>query len=311
MPMTPVTPFTPVGQLRPGQYYRHSGGLNPAGLLAALAAGTAAALAIGFAYAYVDKYIPEVHLNALACGVAGAAIGGVPAAILRRAKVRHLPAALLVIGLVAVAGLYASWVTWEAILTQGGLANLRMLATHPAAVGRFAVRINAVGTWAIGSTSSSSGNTNTSGAFLWVIWAAEAAMLVGVPLMVGKSMLSSKPFCDGCDRWCDGPTVVRATGVPAGGDVADVRRRLEAADFAYPATLGPPSATDRLTFARHGCDRCGKLNTLTVSRKTIRVDRKGRARQATTKVLVNKLLVSREDLARLAPPPVTPAAAKS
>ena len=308
MPMKPLPAFTPVGSLPRGQYYRHSGRFNPAGVAAGLIAGVAAAAVLGFAYAYADKYIPIVQLNGLVCLGVGALFGVVPAMVMRGLKVRNTSVAMAVAALVAVVGFYVSWATWEASLTHDGLANLPHLLTHPADLASYAVRINEVGTWSIGhvgSSSSSAKGSATSGVMLWVIWAIEGLVMLGTPLLVVVGMLGSAPFCDACDRWCDGPTTVLSTGLPA--DQAEVKRRLDAGDFAYPATLGPPAADASLTFARHGCDRCNGVNTLTVTSKKITADRKGKNAQTAAKTLVNKLMVTPDDLARLKGP--APAAA--
>lgn len=309
MAVQPLSAHVAAGSPQRGQYYRHSGHLNPAGVAVAGLAGVVVAAVLCVPYAYADKYCPEIHLNGLVCAAYGAALGVVPALLLQRFKVRNLPVSLAVIALVAAVGLYGSWAAWEAILTRGGMANLRPLLTHPRDVAELAVDINSVGTWSIGSVGSTAGSShpsNTSGVFLWVIWAVEAVTILGVPLLVGRSMLAGKPFCDACDRWCDGPVTVRTTAVPA--EAADVRRRLEAGDFAYPATLGPATPAASLTFARHTCGGCDRLNTLTVTRRTVVRDRRGRARQAATKVLVAKLLVTPDDLKRLGTTPPASAA---
>ena len=307
MPTQPLSAHTLAGSPKLGQYYRHSGQLNPAGVVAAAVIGGGAAAVLAVPYAYADRYIPEIHLNGLVCGLFGLALGAVPAFILKRFKVRNLPVSLAVIAVVAVVGLYVSWGAWESIYLPPGMTALPRLLARPDVVVDRAVRINAVGTWGIGSTSSSSAATheNTTGVFLALIWLAEAATLVGAALLVGRGMLGSQPFCDACDRWCDGPVAVRTTAAPA--DPSAVRPKLEAGDFAYPATLGPATPDGGLTFSRHTCGGCGRLNTLTVASRSVVRDKKGRARRSANKVLVNKLLVSPDDLTRVAAPAATAA----
>ncbi len=299
------------GSPRTGQYYKHSGGLNPAGVALAAVVGTVAAAAMAVPYAYADNHIPEIYLNGLVCIVFGVALGVVPAAVLKQFKVRNLPVSLAVICLVAAVGVYASWVAWEAILLRGGLAaNVGRLAAHPDAVVAFGRRVNEIGTWGIGSSSVSSSsssssqtNNNTTGVFLALIWLAEAATLIGGALVVGRAMLHSLPFCDACDRWCEKPKVVHTTAL---ADPAAVRQRLEAGDFAYVATLGPATPEAGLTFRHHACGGCGRLNTLSVSTRQVVRDKRGRVRQNKSKMFVDKLLVTPADLARLTPAAAVP-----
>ena len=298
MPLNYMPAHQLAGTPRTGQYYHHSGQVNPAGVVAALMAGVVAAAVMAVPYAYADKYCPEVHLNGLICGLFGLALGVVPALMLKRFKVRNLPVSLAVIALVAAAGLYASWAAWEAILMRHGLSNLPRLIVHPDAVVAIARDINGVGTWGIGSMGSTPTGGNTTGWFLAFIWLAEAATLVGVALLVGRSMLAGKPFCDACDRWCEAATVVRTT---APVEAKLLREKLEAGDFAFVAALGPPTPDAGLTFKRQHCDQCGRLNTLSVTRRTVTRDRKGRAKGTQTKTLVDKLLVTPDDLKRMAP----------
>ena len=129
----------------------------------------------------------------------------------------------------------------------------------------------------------------------------EALTLLGGALLLGRATLRTLPFCDACDRWCDGPTVVRNTAVPA--NPQQVREKLDAGDFAYINTLGPATPAGFLEFAKHTCGGCGRVNTLTVSSRTVVRDKKGKVRQARRKVLVDKLLVTPADLQRLALPP--------
>ena len=302
MSRVPLPSQRPLGAIAGDKYYRPSGGVNPAALVLAGLAGAVAAVVMAVPYAYAVKYIPIPKLNALTTLCYGVALGVVPAWMLKRLKVRSAPAGLLVCGLVGLVGLYAAWVVWEALLfTDTGVA-LRQLAVSPNAVVRLAVSVNEQGTWSMGHSYSSSAQRNAdavSGWLLTLIWAAEAAILIGMSMVVGPSMLKSAPFCDACDAWCSSKGVVRSTATVDG---AALRQRLEAGDFAHVATLAPAVAGNGMEFTRHSCDSCNRLHTLTVTQKTIVRDKKGKVVTTKAKVVVDKLLVSGDDLAKLAPP---------
>ena len=293
------------GTPRTGQYYRHSGVVNLPGVLTAALIGAVVAIVGGIVYAYAVRFIPIDKLNALACLGFGCVLGFVPATVLLKRKVRNLPVSLAVIGVVAVLGLYTAWVAWEAIIMSAVTAPhfgplQRFL--HPVAVVQLAVRINEVGTWGTSSVGSSTAPEATKGTALAVIWAVEALTILGVPLAAGKLVLGSSPFCDACDRWCEAATTVRFTA-PVDGKV--LRQKLEAGDFAHVAALGPPTANGGMEFKRQHCNKCGRLNTLTVTRQSVTRDRKGKVKKKRSTVVINKLLVTPDDLRQMAAPAAT------
>ena len=173
MPLVPLPYQGLAGSPRTGQYYQHSGALNPGGVLAAAVLGAVAAAVMAVPYALAVRYIPEVKLNGLMCVIFGLALGGVPAAILKRFKVRNLPVSLAVIGVVALVGIYASWVAWESLLIRTAPHHIApwTLAARPDTVVAIAVRVNEVGTWGLGGSagSLSSPPEMTNGWFLSVI----------------------------------------------------------------------------------------------------------------------------------------------
>ena len=202
-------------------------------------------------------------------------------------------------------------VVWEALLL-GSHAQYTVWqrAVNPAAVVRFAVRVNETGTWSMGHSYGSSSAANSdavSGWGLTAIWAIEAVTLLVAPVVVGRATLSSVPFCDACDAWCDTKGLVRSTALT---DPNELRQKLEGGDFAYVAALPPPAPGSGLEFTRHSCGTCGQMNTLTVTRKVVARNKKGKVVKNETKVLVDKLLVSTDDLRKLVPaaPPVGTAA---
>lgn len=293
------------------QYYRHSGQVTFAGPLLALAVGGAVAAALAFAYAYADLYIPLIYLNLLLCLGFGAALGAVPGVILRATKVRNVPVSLAVAGLVAVAGFYTCWVVWEcAVLDRydgppGRPFSYAQLEARPMAVLRLAQAIDENGTWSLGH----SRGENVSGTFLWLIWAGEAATILGTALVVARKFAGELPFCERCERWCEKPVAVARVNP---GDAAQLRRTMEAGDYAYLRSLVPAGqiGTTWWRLDHHRCAGCDQLHTITVTEVRQQTDRRGRTTEK-SKVLVHRLLATPEQVqslrAALTPPqPVAP-----
>lgn len=303
--MSAITPKVSLSYARTSgqKYYRPAGGFNPAAIALAVVAGAVAAAVLAVPYVYAIKYMPEIKLSALCTVAAGAAFGVVPAVVLKRLKVRSRTATLIACMIVGLAGLGAAWVVWEATLLKGGLVeNVTDLVKHPRAVVDLGVEIEDVGTWSMGHGygSSPTRSDNVKGWFLLAIWAGEAATLVGTAAVVGLVMIGSVPFCEACGTWCGPRKLVRSTATVA--DPATLKQKLEDGDFAHVATLGPPTGNgDTAEFGVHSCPSCKQFNTLTVTNKSVAHDKKGKVVSNTSATLVDRLIVSSADVAKLSP----------
>jgi hypothetical protein len=180
------------------------------------------------------------------------------------------------------------------LLRHLGKVDFTRLFTHPAAVVHIAQAVNHEGTWRM----SEHDTENTKGVGLWVIWAAEAMGIVLAAPLVARTVIGKAPFCEKCDQWCIGPTVLRRT---AAVDARSLREKLEAGDFKFIADLTPPVTGTFLEFQKYGCSKCGELNTLSVVSNDVRRDKKGRVRKNRKKTVIDKLLIAAGDLQKIIP----------
>ena len=253
-------------------YYRGSGRVPLGRLAVAALAVTAAAAGAGAVYAviianvarlgdmlYVAAAAPLV-LAAFAFG-AGGATGG----ILKRARV-HNPLLWWVVAVWgALCAWYVSWVVWEFIvLRRFGLdvPFLRLL-TSPRGDWYVALLINRVGTVAFGR-----GDTPLAGSLLWVLWAIEAAAVLGVASWLPFKMLRLLAFCEGSGRWCVYRQGQLSVGYGAGdnGDVGDLRGRLEQKDLSVLEEYGKADmdAPRRFRIDLQHCPGCGQTHLMSV-----------------------------------------------
>jgi hypothetical protein len=274
-------------------YYAHSGKFSIQGVAMGLVAGLAAAVVLGFIYSYLILYIPFIYVNFLATAGFGALVGGVAAWGLRRGKVRNTPVALSVVAIVAIGALYAAWVVWMYGFLRRQETDLRLdlavIALHPRLLFDLILAVSDEGAWQI------KGMTPT-GPVLWVAWLIEASLIVGVPLFVAADPLT-EPFCESCERWAEEKQGIATV---ADADAEELRSRLEAKDFAFLEGLGAkkPNAGSWVRLDLHSCPDCGMLNTLSVKRVTLKVDKKGKESQHVKKVM-NRLLLDVPEAARL------------
>src|SRR5262249_20285307 len=142
--------------------------------------------------------------------------------------------------------------------------------TNPSFLLAFILRLNEVGHWKIGGD-------KPTGLVLWILWAVEAAVIVGAAAIGASSTMEDEPYCETCNTWCKVKPLV-AEFQPC--DPAELKMRLEAKDLKLLEGLGAPTAeADRWLEAKlHQCGTCESTNTLTMEMVTAKTDRANRAK---------------------------------
>jgi hypothetical protein len=289
-----------VGQAAGGAYYKPSGEVTVAGLAAGVGGGLVAAVALGFAYAYLITYIPLIYLNLLCVLGYAVVLGAVPAALVKWGKMRNPAVGMFIALLVALVSYYVSWAVWLSLIVSSDEFSLSplTLAQHPLGLWGLLQLVNEKGAWSIGHGYHPSKNQPTvSGVLLWVFWVAEAlTVLFGSAAMAWKG-LTSDPFCEPCQMWCEEEKDVVSVRA---ADAGEVRRRFEAKDFQYLKTVGPKQRVDtewcRLDL--HRCPSCGRTNTLSLKREKLQIDRHGK-RTVNSKDIFHGLLLTESEVHQL------------
>jgi hypothetical protein len=178
--------------------------------------------------------------------------------------------------------------------------HLVPLATHPDRLYRVIGFVNRRGTWAM-----SKGDKPMHGIALSVVWAIEALGIFGCAFIAALGPRSDTPFCDACGKWCSAGKKIRTMKI---GDAEEMRRHVERRDWAYLNTIGdsPDGATQWFSLFHHHCPGCNNLHTLTLKSTVVTRDAKGNV-QSKAKVLVDRLLVSPQDIERIQSRPPAPA----
>jgi len=300
-------------------YYQHSGKTPLASILLAGLAGIAIGIVLAYAYAYLDAYCPYAKGRALGTLAFGMGLGAATAAVAKVGKVRSLPVVLALVAAAAIVSYYFCWAFWvHAALDRfvdtkasGQLPTLGQFVTRPLLLFNAVRFFNRNGYW----STTSSANDATTGVGLTIIWAIEAAAILGLALVVAGATVRASMFCEACNRWCTKPIRLRAT---AAGDVAQARAALEAHDLAYLDRLGPATSPVQFwTVEYEQCDQCSKLHAITIKSFKNTLNKKGEVKSTKIKTVVNRLLLEPEEVATLrnppqatapvAPPPVSPA----
>jgi hypothetical protein len=284
-----------LGGERPyGLYYKHSGHTPLASLLLAGALGVVAGVVIAVVYAYTIEYVPFIKLRFVATIGFGALVGAVTAGIAKAGKVRSTAVVLALVGVVTLVAYYFSWVIWlklvfaDAFAERGVDLTVARLASRPLLLADLIRAVYENGTWAI----SKSDKEATSGVMLGVVWLVEVVAIFGMAFVVAVPMVRSQMFCEQCNRWCGNPATLRQL---APADVPALRRALELHDWAYLATLPAGGPPHYLTLELHGCPACRDLHAVSVRETKQTVDKKGKVTQTQAKLVIDKLVVTRDE----------------
>lgn len=260
------------------ELYRHSNKFTPQGLLAGIVAGVAAAIPLGFLYVYGIWSIPEAKLRGLCPVGYGAAIGAACGLALVRGKVRNAKWAGIASGAACLFALYFSWAVWilHLMFPSYWILNPTWLVFQPQKMWKIILSVNAQGTWAM------TGSQPMTGTGLWLVWACEAALLIGFGVLVGVALVKRQPFCENCQSWCSERMRLYFAPVMA---PMEIKKRVEAVDAGWLGKLA--RGNKKLAFYAldlHTCGNCHALNTLSLVQNLPR----------DKKTLVDKLLLSAE-----------------
>ena len=285
--------MTQLGHAGRDLYYCHSGRTPLVRLLAALAAVIPAAVVMAVIYGAAAVYLPKVGyvklvliLAALLVFGFGFGVGGLTGVMLKWARVRSIAVVAVVSLLAAVLAYYVSWVTWETLILAREdveVLPLRLLA-RPDGVWYLATMINETGTIVFGST-----ETPIRGPVLWVLWAVEAAIVVGIASQVPVRMLRHLVYCEPCERWCNHYQAAVSVGY---GDETALRQRLERHDLAVLQELGQPdlNAPHRFRIDLDNCPTCQNTHLLSVFRVDVTYQKGNRQEKAVR--LIDRLRIS-------------------
>jgi len=270
------------------QTYEHSGKFSPIGIVAGIIAGVIASLPLAYLYSWGIIKIDEQHLAFLATTAYGAAVGATVAMGLKWGKVRNPMLGGAVAVLPAAVSYYCSWAFWVkniVFIFEKEELDAFSLISHPHTLWSVMKLINQDGTW--GSTSTDM----TKGTELWLIWAGEALLVLGLAAIVAYVMMEAQPFCEKCQLWCSSSEELYLSP----GNASFIRQSLFKRDFTFLEKLGPSGrTTSHLKAQLHSCPNCKDLNTLTLAQMEFVRPTKWYQRQGTRHTdLIKKFILSR------------------
>ena len=174
-----------------GLYYKHSGRVPIGGPAITIAGGAIVGSILALIYAYFDAASPFIYLNLIGAIAVGAIPAIVTGMLAVRTRLRNATIVTLAGAIVGFIALYVAWAAWpNAILGEKIGTDVRFahLLASQVALGRTIGWINRNGAWRIGSTVET-------GFILWLAWAGEAAIIIGMPLFLAPTFIKGRVFC--------------------------------------------------------------------------------------------------------------------
>ena len=192
------------------EYYKPSGKFSLTFLLYFLLVSVIAFPILGLIYAYCIWYIPFIYINFFITLGFGLLVGlAITQFVIKKGKVRN-PVLALIIGLIGgLFALYFHWSVWIDLVINAGesygsnrigitISNIEFLQVfslifQPNLVFEYICKVNEYGTWGIRSAT-------VSGTFLWIIWAIEFVMVIGISTFLAY-LEAKKPFSESTNSW--------------------------------------------------------------------------------------------------------------
>ena len=271
-------------------YYKHSGKVEPAGVILMTVLGLAGAVVLSIPYGYGLVHVDIDKIHILLPLLYGFGIGAILALGSRLGKIRNNAITLIISILVALVGLYSVWVAW-AYAMSGKVWGQSVLLIEPDRLLTFLRAYLKVGTWIYFGGKD---DHATQGTPLLMIWIAEGAAIVGTAVVTSVAISRVRPFCERCGMW-----VTHHLKLPAlvQSDPKELKRNLELRNYdpllnAEKAGIAQPHFQVDL----QGCQKCRQFAVMSVS--SVKPATKG-SQKAESKIVRN-LLIDSDAYSRLA-----------
>jgi hypothetical protein len=261
------------------KYYTPSGIYPPQGPVLMLLFGGGTAVVLGFIYGYATNYNPFIYFNFIMSIIYATGVGMAVNYGAVSGKVRS-PALSLLCGVIAGCfAIYVDWVVWTHVfLSRAGQDGIWLIDPKRLWLG---IKIlNENGVWSLG-------NSTPTGAFLYVVWAIEALVIIYFAATVSKKGASERAFCEECGIWT-APNINEHKVGPVDNRDQFVKD-LEAGDLDILAKLGTPDASGYTEISMNMCPHCSKEGYLSAQSVDVTVA-KGKTKEEKKSLISNVII---------------------
>lgn len=261
-----------------GIYYKHSGKVNPLGIVLVPLIGILGAAILSIVYAYATVYIPFVYLNFFITLGYGFAIGHLVVKAAEAGKIRNLKLVLFFGIIIAIFAEYFNWVSWIFAYTK-----TKVFVASPIDIIRIMGILGHLGAWSIKSVV-------VKGGFLYFVWFVEAVIIMGLIIAHSYTTIKSMPFCERCNIWIK--SKIRISRLQPITDVAGFKNELERKDYSRLLNLERMSSSDNAytVIELLICPSCREQHLLNVEKVRITTNSKGKKIESHTTIIENLII---------------------
>jgi hypothetical protein len=259
--------------------YRHSGKFGIHGPLLALLAAAAVGFPLGYAYAYIIKWIPFIYINFFLTIGYGFVFGFVTGLLLKIGKVRNGTIACLTGLLVAIIAMFFNWNAHIHTIFKDAPA---LCSVRQIIFGMKALYEN--GSWGLRSSGA------VTGIPLAIVWGIEAIIIVGIVTLTSYVAIAEVPFCEQNQCWLDEEKKIEK--MAAFGNPQHIA--AFAANDLSPLTSALPRTPEMQTFARLTLKRspkCDLFCTVRVENVKQELNSKGETKETVEKLTTGDLML--------------------
>lgn len=178
--------------------YEHSGKFSLPGVLIAFGLGVLTAIVMAFIYNFLIVLIPIIYLNFFITVGFGVAIGYSVKYFSRFGKIRNKTYIISLAAAVGFVAFYFQWIAYFVFLSYDDLSfeaysDHLSIIFNPLYLASLIIELNVVGSWSIFGLM-------FNGMPLWLIWISEAAIIIGMPVLIMKKH-PVKPYSELLQKW--------------------------------------------------------------------------------------------------------------
>lgn len=262
------------------EVYRHSGKFNTYGPIVAILAALGGGMVLGFAYAYIMKWIPFIYVNFLLTLGYGFVLGFACTAIVKASRMRNKTVAITTSVFVSLIAIYMAWNGHIHSLIDGA-----PLLCLPHQVWKIMQILYENGSWGLRSGGA------VTGIPLAIVWVIEAGMIGGFIVFMVHSFIADTPYCEQSQCWLDEEKKISTL---AAFEDPEQLARLKAGDLgplsqAVPRPIGSESYA-RLTLMQS--PSCDLFCTVRIENVTETTDKNGSTTEKAARLTDNLILPS-------------------
>ena len=182
-------------------YYKSSEKVSISGAVFLFLGTFLAGTILAIPYLFIFEICPIIYACILLTLGYGYVVGLLCKVIIDKTKMRNALVTVFSVSLGTIAFTYFKWIFYVCRYVTGSyIVGVNEAIADPSLLWDWIKLINSVGTWSIGRSYSSSGNSAVTGPILYIVWIAEIIIIAAVAIFTAYDK-TRFPFIESDDEW--------------------------------------------------------------------------------------------------------------